>query len=68
MPDRMAIDWAKAHMPLLKSSYSPALDEVAWQIGDRIYAGHVKFVALYRCGGDGRSVVVSLDDMKDAHG
>lgn len=58
MSDTQARAWAKNHLPLLRSSYGPALDEVAWNTDDAIYPGRVKFVAQYRCGGDGRSVIV----------
>ncbi len=59
MDNRAVIEWAKGNLPLAKSDYSQALDEIRWNASDRIYGDRIKLVAQYRCGGDGRSVMVS---------
>lgn len=68
MDDHTALAWAKQHLPLRRSDYSPALDEVRWNVGDKVYRGVVRFVAQYRCGGDGRAVMVPEADMRTGNG
>jgi hypothetical protein len=56
--ERQALDHAKT-LPLLKSSFSPALDEVRWNFGGVIGA-KAKLIVQYRCGGDGRSIIIPI--------